>query len=194
MKKHFLLSVAILVFNFSFSQTNSNIIDYIVVMKEGHNLDYTQKLLRDGIYYSFNLQNATLKDYVNSKPIFEISKEFPTARTPYLQRVYRISTNSEELLSSLNRRIEIESAERYVEPIPLNLPNDFNIPIDGERNTALDLIRAPMTWGISTGASNVFVGISDGPYEFTHEDLANKIQQNLNGLTATSTVGGNHGT
>jgi hypothetical protein len=51
-----------------------------------------------------------------------------------------------------------------------------------------------MTWGITTGNLNTFVGISDNPYEFTHEDIVNKIHQNLNGITAISTSYGNHGT
>lgn len=194
MKKIFSFFAMVLALNLTFSQANNNTIDYIVVMKEGYNLDYSQKSIRDGSYYSFELQNNQLQNYVNSKPIYEIKKEYPTARTPYLQRVYRISTNSEELLDSLIGRNEIEFVEKYVEGHTLSLPNDFNIPIDGERNTALDLIRAPMTWGITTGSSNVVVGITDTTFEITHEDLNTQIISNLNAQIATSTTGGNHGT
>jgi subtilisin family serine protease len=193
MKKiSFLLMV--LVWNLSISQTNNNTIDYIVVMKEGFNLEYNQKSIRDGGYYSFELQNNQLKRYINSNPIYEIKKEFPTSRTPYLQRAYRVSTNSDDLLNSLINRNEIEYAEKYHEPQTLNLPNDFNIPIDGERNTALDLIRAPMAWGITTGSSNVIVGIADGDFEISHEDIDSQIILNLNANVATSTMHGNHGT
>lgn len=191
-KKLFL--VILLVLNFSFSQTNNNTIDYIVVMKEGYNLDYTKKSIREDSYFSFELQNDNLKEYLRSIPVYEIKKEFTTARTPYLQRVYRISTNSEELLSSLINRNEFEYVEKYEAPKTLDLPNDFNIPIDGERNTALDLIRATMAWGVTTGSSNVVVGITDTSYEIAHEDLEGQIVANLNAEIASSTMWGNHGT
>lgn len=194
MKRLFSFLALVLAVNLSISQANNNTIDFIVVMKEGYNLDYFQKSIREDGYYSFELRNDDLKSFVNSKPIYDIKKEYPTARTPYLQRVYRITSNSDELLNSLINRNEIEFAELYIEPLPLNLPNDYNTPDDGEKNTALELIRAPMTWGIATGDLNTFVGISDLTYEFTHEDIVNKIHQNLNGITAISTQNGNHGT
>lgn len=194
MKFNFSILLMLLVFYVSHSQTNNDTVDFIVVMKEGYNLNYSEKTVRDNNYYSFELDNPNLKSFINSKPIYDIKKELPTAKTPYLQRVYRISTNTEMLFTPLNNRTEIEFVEIYTEPIPLNLPDDYTIADDGEKNTALELIRAPMTWGITTGDASTFVGIADGAYEFTHEDLVNKIEQNLNGTTATSTQGGNHGT
>lgn len=195
MKKISVLYLLFIIFcKVGYSQQTSNTVDYIVIMKDGYNLNYNQKALRESNYYSFELENIGLKTFINSNPIYEIKKEYPTARSPYLQRVYRITTNTESIYSSLLNKFEIEHVAKFEEPLPLNLPNDYITIDDGEKNTALDLIRAPMTWGITSGNSTIYVGIADSSFEFSHEDLVGKFLLNINGNTATSPTASNHGT
>ncbi len=55
------------------------------------------------------------------------------------------------------------------------LPNDYDDVITGGRNTALDLIRAPLAWTITRG-ENQLIGVSDTWINDSHEELVGKVE------------------
>lgn len=176
MKKIYFVFLMLFSLSNFYGQELSNTIDYIVVVKEGYNLDYTSKVQRNNEYFNFEISDPNLKNFINSLPIFEIRKELPTAKTPYLLRVYRITTNSDLLLDSFMNRDEIEDAHIYIEPELLHLPDDYTAYDEDRINTALELIRAPMAWGITKGDPNILVGIVDSNFELQHDDMVGKYQ------------------
>ncbi len=65
-----------------------------------------------------------------------------------------------------------------------HLPNDYHL----NQQAALDVINVRCAWGLTTGNSNIVLGLVDGGIRETHEDLVNKIVHN-NGYHITDAHG-----
>ncbi len=109
---------------------------------------------------------------------------YPGALNPWLQRIYWVGV-SENFSSetSISQRSEVEKFFLIdknenlfpIPEIPFELPNDYNDPVTGERNTLLDLIKAPLAWNITTGDPSILIGFSDAAASLDHPDLDGQI-------------------
>ena len=87
----------------------------------------------------------------------------------------------------LEKRDDVLSAEpNYTFEPPSNYPDNqvFTNPTDPRWSTwghwAVEKIHAPEAWEIATGSPNIVVGIIDTGIDFTHPDLANRMDQRPN--------------
>lgn len=150
-----------------------------VIAKTNYTLEPLQKTTNSNGFLTLDLVDNNLETFFNSLPLYYFQKAFPTASSPYLQRVYKIKLSDETYLQSMFERNEIE----YVELVEndnrlLYTPNDFDGIPDADPSTQLDLIKARQAWNITQGDPNIIVGIVDTFFDTTHEDLTNQIIQN----------------
>jgi len=116
--------------------------DYYVVAKSGFSLMPLQQTTNQDETLTLDFENNNFESYINSKPVYYFQKAFPTASTPYLQRVYKVTLNDNTHLNDLLNRNEIEYAELTNDGIPLYIPNDYN-DLEGNPLSQLDIINAP---------------------------------------------------
>lgn len=176
---------------FTMLLTAQNRQDYYILAKSGYSLEPIQKITNLDETITLDLIDNTLEIFFNSLPIYYFHKAFPTATTPYLQRVYLLTLTNDTYLQSIFDRTEIE----YVELVEkedrlLYAPDDFYGLPNANPSTQLDLIKAQKAWNITHGDPNIIAGIVDTYFETTHEDLANQILQNFD----DNPSGNHHGT
>lgn len=166
----------------SYSYIFSQDLDYYYLeFKEEQVPQQLQTTLNPDQTLTLSMQNEELAGIFNTKPIYKFERAFYYNLNPVLDRVYLISTTSEESLSDIVNRDEIERIEQvYFDEELIDeessftiLPNDFDDIVTGGRNTALDLIRAPLAWTITRGEGQV-IGWSDAKINY-HEDLIGKV-------------------
>lgn len=172
------LTLFLIIFLTNLSLFSQNRQDYYVVVKPNYSLEPNQRTVNQDQTLTLDLQDNNLETFFNSKPVYYIDKAFPTAISPYLQRVYRITLDNNTHLGDIFNRSEIEYVELLGEEEFLYTPDDFD-GLDGNPMTQLDLIKARRAWDTTQGDSNIIVGIVDTYFETTHEDLTNQILQNL---------------
>jgi len=124
-----------------------------------------------------------------------VKKAFPSSRQKSLQDVYEFTCSCDEvdLYTSLHKIDGIVGIEYGPKYETLSIPNDYSIY---GFDYALNLIKAPQAWDITTGDPNVVIAISDANYYIYHEELAGKIEYltpdntNINYLhgTAVATI------
>lgn len=128
-------------------------------------------------------KNSELKTFFNSrKDVKEFYQAFPEIPDAKLQNIYVIKTSNSELCKQmLNKFPEYYSkAEDISKPVvPLDTyPNDYGTTSPIVNSGApydrydLDYISAPSAWDITTGSSNIIIGISDTGVNNTLPDLA----------------------
>jgi hypothetical protein len=187
MMRKFTLCIALLLpFVYIYSQ---DLDYYYLEIKEGHELGEIQKTVNTDQTLTLSMQNTVLATVINEKPIYAFEKAFPSAQTPRLQRVYLISAQKNVSLQFLKQRGEVNNVINLFEDEDILasspnlsfglLPNDYDDIITGGRNTALDLIRAPLAWTITTGHSSVLAGVADTNINLGHEDLIGKFVDNI---------------
>ncbi len=120
-----------------------------------------------------------LNNIFNLYEIYSSEKVFKSSQKASLQNIYLIKCNDLELMNELyanyrNYYPRVEDAN--VEP--LTLPDDFGVfggytSVDQDE---LTYIRGPEAWDITTGSSDVIIGISDNNVQPLHEDFVGKIQ------------------
>ncbi len=159
---------------------------YYLEIKEGYELGEIQKTVNTDQTLTLSMQNTELAAALNAKPIFTFKRAFHNNLNPVLDRIYLVGLTSGVSFSEFINRNEVER----IEPVYFNeqltadvapftiLPNDFEDIVTGGRNTALDLIRAPLAWTITRGEGQV-IGWSDAKI-YDHEDLVGKIIFELN--------------
>jgi hypothetical protein len=113
---------------------------------------------------------------INLLEISSSGKALPASRNATLQRVYELTCNclQAELEDRLSTNVSVVSGVQRA-PVydTLHTPNDYNIQ-PGMNNYALNLINAQTAWDITTGDTNVVIGISDQGYSPTHSELVGK--------------------
>ena len=155
--------------------------------------------------------NQGEKGISNDKVLNQIFEEFdvksyyqafPGARNKELQSFYEIHLTEnkdnkhidffEKLLKDSKTFDAVYRCD-YYEPATCSNP----VPINDEwivnswiNNDALNLLNAQCAWTITTGDSNIIVGVIDTEFEITHEDLINTFS----GVVGTQTYFQNHGT
>ncbi len=183
MRKFTLCIVLLLPFVYIYSQ---DLDYYYVEFKEGHVPQNIQKTVNTDQTLTLTMDNTNLAAALNEKPIFTFEKAFPYSNRNILKRVYLLSISQGIAINTIVNRIEVETYEStIIEDMRLNnvaaftiLPNDYYDIITGGRNTAMDLIRAPLAWTITRG-DGVIVGVSDSKIDLNHEDLVGQIIMEL---------------
>jgi len=170
---------------------------------------------------SLEFEDESLTSFFQDFTIHSYVREFEFSRFKSLHKYYLIELNSEYSESELLLNNKIVSAEyagpkSYLYDVLLNTPNDYfvdnlinidwlpdgSFDADGDLQNAfshtdirehehLELINARRAWNISTGNSNIIIGILDIWFNTLHPELNNGK------VTATygtmSTTIGNHG-
>jgi subtilisin family serine protease len=184
MKKIYFVFLMLLSFSNFYGQELDS---YYFEVKEGYELGDIQKITKTDGTLTLSFSNTALANALNSKPIYSFEKAFPKSGNRRLQRIYELKTTQNTSFTTLLNRIEVfqislidendfqlinssSNAEFDV------LPNDYEDIMFGGRNQALDLIRGPQAWRISTG-NNVIIGVSDSKIDANHEDLQGQILQ-----------------
>jgi hypothetical protein len=154
---------------------------YYVEFKEGHVPQQLQQTVNADQTLTLSMQNTDLAAALNAKPIYTFERAFLYNLNPILDRIYLVSLTTGVSIYEFASREEIERVEQVffneeltadVAPFTI-LPNDYDDVRTGGRNTALDLIRAPLAWTISRGEGQI-LGWSDAKIYY-HEDLAGKV-------------------
>ncbi len=158
--------------------------DYLLEIKEGFELGSIQQTVNPNQTLTLTMVNNGLANELNTKQIFVFEKAFLKSLNPKLQRFYFLTISANADITSILARPEVVdinpiSQEKILtSETSINfdmLPNDYDDIITGGRNTALDLIKAPLAWSISTGAPNVVIGVVDSEVDLNHEDLQGSI-------------------
>ncbi len=176
MRKLVLCFALVLPFVYIYSQ---DLDSYYLEIKEGYELGEIQKIVNADQTLTLTMQNIGFASALNAKPVFTFEKAFPDVQFSNIERTYLLSVSTGINVNEILNRHEVNFYEQvfFNEMLLENqttsfsiLPDDYNDLIIGGRNTALDLIRAPLAWTITKG-NGILVGIADTKVDLNHEDL-----------------------
>ena len=144
------------------------------------------------------VNGVAINQIFDSFTIYKFLDLFSTSSNTYLMNRYVIDLSSADDLSDLTSVFSSLYPSFYFEEEGelLYVPNDYensnllvNTKIsnyDDYEQKELDMIRAQEAWDITTGNSNVILGIVDNGFYDGHEDLTTEI---LGGLSGYNTLG-----
>lgn len=154
---------------------NESVLPTIVKMKPDSTLELSH-------------EQSTVLAIFDKYDVYRISKAYPTARTPFLQRIYEIEVNDPVLLSDLLDFPDLFPYGSIPEEFEyMYSPNDYAV---AGGQSSLDLINAKGAWEISQGSPDIVIGIIDTHIDTNHEDLASQIV----GLRGSNNSWDTHGT
>jgi subtilisin family serine protease len=136
-------------------------------------------------------KDATLNSIINKNKVKSVEYVFSNSKNPDLQNVVQFTCQCtvENLYADLvNKAKSVKGVEIAPAYEGLVDPNDISSVFANDY--ALDLINARDAWNVTTGNSNVVIGVSDQNFEVTHEELAGKVLF----YDATNTATKTHGT
>ena len=138
------------------------------------------------------IENASFNNIIKELGVLSLKKKFPEKKEPErsinergeklvdLSLIYELSyqadTPLEEAINSLYFSGIIEYAEPHYIHKPFFYPNDPNNGVV----YALTKMKVFEAWNISTGDTNIVIGITDSGIDFEHPDLTNNIKYNYN--------------
>ncbi len=148
-------------------------------------------LLPTKVGNKFKSKDETLNTIIAKNKVKSVEYVFSNSRNPELQNVVQFTCECtvENLYADLvNKSKAVKGVE--IAPVYEALvdPNDYNAVFTSDY--ALDLINARGAWNVTTGSSDVIIGVSDQNFEVTHEELAGKVLF----YDATNTATKTHGT
>ncbi len=170
-----------------FSFNSQAQVDFWLEFNEGYDIGDITQTTRANQTIEVDIDNNSFESFLNSQLVYKIRKAFPTSNTPRLQRTYLITLNPFDgsMTAFLNRPevanfdlVGQQSILAETAAFNITLPNDYEDIITGGRNTALDLIKAPLAWKYTTG-ENTLVGVADSKFDENHPDLNNKFIENI---------------
>lgn len=136
--------------------------------------------------------STSFQKIVNQFDITGVKLAFPASKSRELQKVYEIECNCNQavLSAALDKPIPGLSNPEEVPSIELLYePNDYNAYYTPDY--ALDLINAKGAWDLSTGDTNIIVGVSDANFDVNHTELVGKLMYVEPGMSNPNI---NHGT
>jgi len=161
--------------------------EYYIIPEDEITIDFNQV----GDRIILNSSATSINNFFNNSVIINnVEKAFPTSQTKYLQKIYLITLSEPYNLENIKNIKGIKDAYLREESIELSTPDDYIDFDNSKRNTALELVRAPLAWSITNGDPNIAIGISDWQFDKNHEELVGKIIFDNN--TSYSTIS-NHG-
>lgn len=177
MKKIILTSILFVFILSAYSQSKQ---DYYVVVKQNKTIEPLTKTVNSNNTLSLTFDDSNLENFFNSKNVYKYKKAFPTATTSFLQRVYVVTLQDSSYRNALLSLNEIEHVEIISnEGGVLYEPNDY-LEGNGEPNRALELVHASEAFDLVQGNNpNIIIGIVDTFFEDTHDELTNKIIDNI---------------
>ena len=133
--------------------------------------------------------------------VFRFKKAYPNTKRDLLKTVYTISTDSPELLGSLQYNFPDKYTRigQFFTTENAYYPNDYGTTSPVENLGApypaydLDMIMAPEAWGITRGNSQVIVGISDARIDSLDPDFKGRIHKYIKYSNATKGLKCAHG-
>lgn len=140
----------------------------------------------------FTSSSTSFQRVVNQFDITGVHLAFPASRNRELQKVYEIECNCNQavLSAAIEKSIPGLSHPEIAPSIELLYePDDYNSYFTPDY--ALDLINAKGAWDLSTGDTNIVVGVSDANFDVNHTELVGKILYVEPGMTNPNI---NHGT
>jgi len=150
-----------------------------------------QKILPTKVGTKLKSTDETLNAIITKNKVQSVEYVFSNSRNPELKKVVQFTCdcNAENLYADL---VNNTKSVRGVEIAPvyetLATPNDYTTIFPNDY--ALNLIGAQAAWDVTTGSSDVIIGISDQNFEVSHEELAGKVLF----YDATNTATKTHGT
>lgn len=122
----------------------------------------------------------------------EVELAFPNSKQALFNSVYRIKATEGQtasVLKHLTNNVEFKNIEEEEEILLLQTPNDYSIKFANDY--ALDLINAKGAWEITTGDSDIIIGISDSNFDQNHKELVGAFTTEVTNFFHTNI---NHGT
>jgi len=133
--------------------------------------------------------NQEFDEFFSQKTVYVFKKAFPGAINKRLQNMYLIGLSQDDEVDDFRNLSNVVYADFIGELTfeDLSTPNDYNSnaiiatqyldgnPIIGFAFEHLSLVNAKQAWNITTGNSNISIGLLDGPFYPNHPDLINKI-------------------
>ena len=149
-------------------------------------------------YKSALAREGALWDAFDGLSILKIEQLFPRAEEPMgrtdrhgnpftdMTRTYKLAVDESEDLAVLIEKLSASNRFDWVEPTSYSIsdatPNDPNI---GSQNY-LTQIGAFAAWDVTTGDTNVVIGVTDTSFDLLHQDLQGNLKRNyddpVNGL------------
>ena len=172
--------IAILYFMTSFFVMSQEIELYIHIPNEENipRISETSEINGNIILES---SNPKLRKVFDKYTIYEFKQAFPTAVTPYLQKVYKLKGDDPQIYIDLKNEFTsiFPVIEKLEKPQLLYEPNDYGTNGGWTANdqTNLDLIQMPQAWDLIRDRQNVVVGITDNYFDVQHEDIKDNILQ-----------------
>ncbi|MFY7667496.1 MAG: S8 family peptidase [Crocinitomicaceae bacterium] len=136
-------------------------------------------------------KDETLNTIITKNKVKSVEYVFSNSRNSELRNVVQFTCDCavEDLYADL---VNKSRAVKGVEIAPfyetLDTPNDFSTVFANDY--ALNLINAQSAWDVTTGSSDIIIGVSDQNFDVTHEELAGKVLF----YDATNTATKTHGT
>lgn len=161
--------------------------EYYIIPEDEVTVDFHQV----GDRIIFNSSVTSINNFFNNDIIInKVEKAFPTSQTTFLQKIYLITLSETDKLENIRNLEGIEDAYLREESIDLSTPDDYIDFDNNKRNTALELVRAPLAWSVTHGDPNITIGISDSYFDFNHEEIMGKVIYNNGAYGSTIS---NHG-
>jgi subtilisin family serine protease len=137
---------------------------------------------------TITMEDDSLRVLFEQYGVYYFERAFPvvdlfTQTNKYLlDKVYLLKCNGSSIKLMIGMLNHCENIYYYVEEVPkIRLlegqsytPDDFD---DQGLDYALVVINAQKAWGLTHGKGDVKIGISDGGFNVSHEDLANQIDR-----------------
>jgi len=151
---------------------------YYVVEREKNILLPTSIATKGDSTLQLTFNKRELQTFFDDKVVLEFKKAFPNAKSTFLQRVYKITLPTDSYVSEFYKLKDVELVELTGEGTPIYEPNDY-YETPYVANRGLELIHASEAFDITHGNSDIYVGVTDTYFEMTHDELINKIIQNI---------------
>ena len=136
--------------------------------------------------------SAVINRLVSEFNITKMFKAVPSSRNAFLQDLYQIECNCDEI--SLLQAVAKESAifsgpEHGPRYETLGVPNDYTLAVPYDY--ALELINATEAWELTTGSEDIIISITDAGYDMGIVELNGKIASTSTGIVNSNV---SHGT